>query len=140
MLFIYFLSLTELYIGGNLGKAKELCNSKSGPWTSLHSVPRAATLTFSCVCLDVTSSPLSSPPLFFFFFIYFDLSPSHCTVAMATILIDPVPSNTECFSKPKLKQSDARRRLVIKVSARAESSLFPEPVGPPLSETQNTSQ
>lgn len=37
--------------------------------------------------------PLSASPL------------SRCTVAMATIVIDPVPSNTKSFSEPKLKQS-----------------------------------
>lgn len=54
-----------------------------------------------CAYIYVNSSPLSS-------FIFFPLSASplsRCTVAMATIMIDLVPSNTKSFSEPKLKQS-----------------------------------
>lgn len=48
-------------------------------------------------------------------------SPHHInTVAMATILIDPVPSNTKCFSKPKLKQSGGRQWLAGELTAPAE--------------------
>jgi len=50
----------------------------------------------------------------------FSLSPSHHTVAMATILIDPVPSNAKCFFEPKLKQSGGHQRVTIKMGAWAE--------------------
>lgn len=53
-----------------------------------------------CAYIYVNSSPLSS----FIYFFCLSASPlSRCTVAMATIMIDPVPSNTKSFSEPKLK-------------------------------------
>lgn len=52
-----------------------------------------------CVCVVANLNPLSSPPLLPL--LPLSLSPSHPTVAMATLLIDPVPSNTKCYSKPQ---------------------------------------
>lgn len=48
----------------------------------------------------------------------FNLSPSHHTITMATLLIDQVPSNAECFSK--LKQSDGGQPQCVKEGAPAE--------------------
>lgn len=106
----------------DLVKAKELCTFEAGPWTALHSDSRDAlwcVLMYSCVSVCVlmwtyTLYTLSSALL------PFSLPPSHHTVAMATILIDPVPSNTKCFSEPKVKPPGSRQRHAGVATAPAE--------------------
>ncbi len=109
-------------------KAKELCTWKAGPWWALHSdsiVALCCVLMYGCVfiymCVCVCVCGVNLKSTFLLCSLFPSASSHHInTVAMATILIDPVPSNTKCFSKPKLKQSGGRQWLAGELTAPAE--------------------